>query len=287
MTPEEYCQEKTGGSGSSFYYSFLFLPPDQRRAITALYAFCREVDDVVDECREPDIARAKLAWWRNEIENLYSDKAEHPVGRALQPYVGAYKLEKAWFHEIVSGMEMDLVKTRYRTFDELRGYCYRVASVVGLLSASIFGYRHEATLAYASDLGLAFQLINIIRDVGEDAARGRIYLPLDDLARFRVEPGQLLKGLEDENFVALMKFQGDRARELCQQAIARLPAADRPNQMPGLIMAAVYLATLKKMNKDGFRVLRSRTSLTPVHKLWIAWRTARRERRLSKSQPRP
>ena len=282
MTPDSYCQEKAGGSGSSFYYSFMFLPKERRRAITALYAFCREVDDVVDECKEPQIAEIKLAWWRQEIENLYEQIPEHPVGKALVPAVAHYKLKKEYFHEIIDGMEMDLHKNRYSDFDDLGLYCYRAASAVGLLAASIFGYKDEATKEYAQKLGLAFQLTNIIRDVGEDARRNRIYIPADDLSRFNVSEADILQGIESDNFVALMQFQAERATQYYDEALSRLPDDDREQQLPGLIMAAIYFAVLNEIEKDGYHVLKQKISLTPLRKLWIAWRTLWREKRLQK-----
>jgi 15-cis-phytoene synthase len=174
MTPDEYCREKVAKSGSSFYYSFLFLPPERRSAITALYAFCREVDDVVDEQHEPTVARAKLAWWRQEVAHVYSGDAQHPVARALQTVVARYPLPQAHFQTVIDGMAMDLDQNRYLDFAALEQYCHRVAGVVGLMSAEIFGYEHADTRQYARDLGIAFQLTNILRDVGEDARRGRI-----------------------------------------------------------------------------------------------------------------
>ena len=177
MTPDQYCQQKASQSGSSFYYSFLFLPPARRRAITALYAFCREVDDVVDECTDVDIARTKLAWWRTEVAALYAGTARHPVAQALTNVVTPFNLPQTRLLEIIDGMEMDLNFNRYQDFKQLQLYCYRVAIVVGLLSAQIFGFNNRKTLKFAHDLGMAFQLTNIIRDVGEDARRNRIYLP--------------------------------------------------------------------------------------------------------------
>src|SRR5512141_3381740 len=173
MTPDEYCQQKAAQSGSSFYYSFLFLPAERRRAITALYAFCREVDDVADEVHDAGVARTKLAWWRTEVANLFAGQPQHPGTRALAPFVETCRLDAARLNEIIDGMEMDLTWHRYPDFESLRLYCHRVAGVVGQLSASIFGYRDPSTLEYAESLGLAFQLTNIIRDVGEDARRGR------------------------------------------------------------------------------------------------------------------
>ncbi len=273
MTPDEYCQQKAAASGSSFYYSFLFLPPLRRRAITALYAFCREVDDVVDECHDPQLAATKLAWWRQELARLYAGQPEHPVTQALQPVLAHFNLPQEQLLEIIDGMEMDLQQTRYLDFKALSLYCYRVASVVGLLAAEIFGYADRQTQKYAHDLGTAFQLTNIIRDVGEDARRGRVYLPLDELKRFEVPLADLFNARYSDNFRRLMEFQIERAEQYYTQAMSELPAADRKAQRPGLVMAAIYRTLLAEIRRDGCQVLSQRTSLTPVRKLWIAWRT--------------
>jgi len=273
MTPDEYCQQKAAASGSSFYYSFLFLPAERRRAITALYAFCREVDDVVDEASEMQIAAAKLAWWRTEIASLFAGKPQHPVTKALQPFISPFSLSKEHFGEIIDGMEMDLTQTRYLDWPGLERYCYRVAGVVGLLAASIFGYSDPRTLDYAKNLGIAFQLTNIIRDVGEDARKNRIYLPMDELKRFDVPAADILNGKHTPQFKALMEFQDQRARAYYDKAFAALPATDRRAQRPGLIMAAIYGTLLEEIARDGFRVLTQRTSLTPLRKFWIAWKT--------------
>ncbi|MGH8676916.1 MAG: presqualene diphosphate synthase HpnD [Burkholderiales bacterium] len=273
MSPEQYCEERAAKSGSSFYYSFLFLPPERRRAITALYAFCREVDDVVDECTDAAVARMKLAWWRSEIAAVFSGQAQHPVACALVPVVGQFKLPESRFQAIIDGMEMDLVHNRYADFDTLKHYCDHVAGVVGLMAAEIFGYRERATLRYAEELGTAFQLTNIIRDVGEDARRGRIYLPLDELSRFDLTPSDILQRKETESFRALIHFQIERAREYYGRAFSALPQADRRPQRPGLVMAAIYRTLLDKIEAGGCRVLNSRVTLSPIRKLWIAWKT--------------
>ena len=273
MTPDEYCQQKAAASGSSFYYSFLFLEPRRRQAITALYAFCREVDDVVDECTDPQVARSKLAWWRAEVAALYQGKASHPVTVALAQALKHYNLPQEQLLEIIDGMEMDLRQNRYLDFKALHLYCYRVASVVGLLAAEIFGYQERQTLKYAHDLGIAFQLTNIIRDVGEDARRGRIYLPQDELKRYQVSTRDILEGRYSDAFRALMEFQIERAESYYDQALAKLPRADRRAQRPGLVMAAIYRAMLKEIRRDRCRVLDRRIALTPLRKLWIAWRT--------------
>jgi phytoene synthase len=273
MNPHQYCQQRTAQSGSSFYYSFLFLPPPQRRAITALYAFCREVDDVVDECSDANVARLKLAWWRNEIASVYGGTPQHPVARALADTVAAFRLPQEHLQSIIDGMEMDLDRNRYPDFEALRVYCHRVAGVVGLLSAEIFGYRDPRTLSYAADLGLAFQLTNIIRDVGEDARRGRVYLPLDEMQRHGVTSAEITGARETENFRRLIEFQIERALGVYQQAYAQLPGIDRKAQRTGLVMAAIYRTLLEEIRADGCRVLTRRVSLTPVRKLWIAWTT--------------
>jgi phytoene synthase len=273
VTPDQYCQERAAASGSSFYYSFLFLEPRRRQAITALYAFCREVDDVVDECPDAELARTKLDWWRGELAALYVGRPSHPVTQALARSLKEFHLPQEQLLEIIDGMEMDLDQVRYADFKALHLYCYRVASVVGLLAAEIFGYSDRQTLKYAHDLGLAFQLTNIIRDVGEDARRGRIYLPQDELARFGVAEADLSSAHYSDNFRGLMEYQVARAQDTYQQAFAQLPAADRKTQRAGLIMAAIYRATLDEIVRDRFRVLDQRISLPPLRKLWLAGKT--------------
>ena len=273
MTPDQYCQQKAAASGSSFYYSFLFLPPERRRAITALYAFCREVDDAVDEASDAQRAAVKLAWWRAEVANLYAGTPQHPVTRALHPLLKVFSMDEKRLNEIIDGMEMDLTQTRYLDWPGLERYCYLVAGVVGLLAAGIFGYRDARTLEYAKALGIAFQLTNIIRDVGEDARKNRIYLPMEDLKAHNVPAADILQARETDAFRELMRFEAARARQYYAQAFERLPAGDRRAQRPGLIMAAIYRKLLDEIESDGFRVLTQRTSLTPVRKLFIAWKT--------------
>ncbi len=273
MNPDQYCQEKCAASGSSFYYSFLFLPTEKRRAIMALYAFCREVDDIVDECHDISLASTKLAWWRQEVARVWEGKAQHPVGLALQGVIGHINLPQEQLLEIIDGMEMDLQQSRYLDFKGLSLYCYRVASVVGLLAAEIFGYQDRQTQKYAHDLGMAFQLTNIVRDVGEDARRGRIYIPMDELKQFNVPAADILNARYSDNFSALMKFQAERAERYYAQALAALPAVDKKNQRPGLIMAAIYRTLLDEIRQENFQVLHQRIALTPVRKIWIAWKT--------------
>jgi phytoene synthase len=278
MTPDAYCQDKAARSGSSFYYSFMFLPPERRRAITALYAYCREVDDVVDECSDVGVARTKLAWWREELLRLESGQPQHPVTQALQPHMQALSLRIEHLRAVIDGMAMDLEQHRYLDFEALQLYCHRVAGVVGIMSASIFGYSRAETLSYAERLGLAFQLTNIIRDVGEDARKGRIYLPLSDLRQFGVHEQDVLRGRSSPEFFEMMRMQSGRARSIYREALGYLPEEDRPTQRPGLIMASIYSTLLDEIERDGFRTLTHRTSLTPLRKLWLAWRTWRRPR---------
>ena len=282
MTPQEYCQNKAASSGSSFYYSFLFLPTEQRKAIIALYAFCREVDDVVDECSNEEIAQNKLEWWRNEIGQLFEGTPSHPVTKALQPVIEQFNLPIEHFIEIIDGMQMDLEYNAYPTFKELSLYCHRVASIVGLMSIEIFGYEDRNTLKYAHDLGMAFQLTNILRDVREDAERGRIYLPLDELEKFNVSPEDILALKNTEQMNALFAFQANRAREYYQRAFQHLPDGDRYRQLCGLVMAAIYETTLTEIEQDNYQVMKHRIRLTPLRKLWIAWKTYRSERKRHK-----
>jgi len=273
MSPDDYCQQKAAQSGSSFYYSFMFLAPERRRAITALYAFCREVDDAVDEPADPQVARAKLEWWRHEVAQLYAGHAQHPVTRALVPAIGPFNIQHRQLGEIMDGMEMDLTQNRYPDFESLRLYCHRVAGVVGQLAASIFGYRNPKTIEYAENLGLAFQLTNIIRDVGEDARKNRIYVPSDEMQRFGVSAADVLNAQHTENFSRLIEFQVQRVENCYAEALAALPAEDRRAQRPGLVMAAIYRTVLEEIGRDGYQVLTRRTTLTPIRKLWIAWKT--------------
>ena len=273
MSPDAYCQEKTVQSGSSFYYAFRYLAPERRRAITALYAFCREVDDTVDECTDESIARIKLAWWRTEVSAMYAGTPTHPVMLALQPHLALYDLQQKHLQAIIDGMEMDLNQTRYLDYPAMQRYCWHVASVVGILSASIFGVSNPKTLEYAEKLGLAFQLTNIIRDVGEDARKGRIYLPVNELQQFGVTAADLLNARHSDKFENLMRFQVERAKKVYDDAFALLPTEDRRAQRPGLMMAAIYRTLLDEIERDNFHVLTQRISLTPLRKLWLAWKT--------------
>lgn len=277
MTPDEYCQEKTQQSSSSFYYSFLFLTDVQRQAMTALYAFCREVDDIVDECSDVSVAANKLNWWREEIQSVFHGQPNHPVAIALQSSVNQYPLKESYFQELITGMEMDLSYKRYPDFNKLSLYCYRVASIVGLLTIEILGYKHQSTHDYAHNLGIALQLINILRDVKEDAARGRIYIPQDELQRFSVTQDMLSKGQSNNNTRKLFEFQAQRAEQFYNRAFESLTQEDRYAQRTGIIMAEIYHELLKKIKAQNYPVLDRRIKIAKLKKLWIAWTTARRE----------
>nr|WP_245180009.1 presqualene diphosphate synthase HpnD [Cupriavidus sp. LEh25] len=273
VTPDQYCQEKVAQSGSSFYYSFLFLPAERRRAITALYAWCREVDDVVDDTHDTGLAHQQLDWWRAELRRLFDGAPTHPTTQALQPHVAGAALPQGEMAEVLDGMEMDLTQTRYLDEAGLNRYCHCVAGVVGTLSARLFGYTDPKTLEFAEKLGLSLQLVNILRDVGEDARRGRIYLPVSTLQQFQVPASEILKGQHSERFVALMQYHAERARRLYREALAALPRQDRRAQRAGLLMGAIYHALLDELEASQFQVLSQRIGLTPLRKLWIAWKT--------------
>lgn len=272
MSPQDYVQQKAAASGSSFYYAFLFLPPDRRAAITAFYAFCREVDDVVDEVSDPGVAATKLAWWQKEVQQAFSGQSSHPVMQALMPHAAVFGIQAEHLLAVVEGCQMDLQQTRYLDYPGLQRYCHLVAGVVGEVAARIFGQTDEATTRYAHTLGLAFQLTNIVRDVGEDAMRGRIYLPMDELQRFGVTAQELLERRYSDRFTALMRFQAERAHALYEQALALLPDSDRRDQKPGLMMASIYRTLLREIEASEFKVLHQRIALTPLRKLWLAWK---------------
>lgn len=295
---DHYCQQKAAQSGSSFYYSFRFLPPKQQQAIIAVYAFCREVDDIVDNYSDRSVAQKKLLWWAAELERIFPETnpsnpanpsnllskdenetiilPEHPVGRALAKARSHFKLQKYLFEEILQGMMMDLNYQGYQTFDDLRLYCHCVASAVGLIAAEIFGYQDIRTLEYARNLGVALQLVNIIRDIGEDASRGRIYIPETELAQFSLTAEDILNKRYSDNFVNLMRFQCERARSYYQKALNALPEVDKYTQRSGLMMAEIYFTVLSEIEKLDFRVFHQRVGLTPIRKLWLAWKTTRK-----------
>jgi phytoene synthase len=273
MNPDEYCRQKAVARGSSAYYAMLFLPPERRRAITALRAFCREVAGVVDECSDSQIARTKLAWWRTEIGELFSGRARHPVTIALLPHLETSRLTAERLIGIIDGRELALAQTRFLDFTGLAHYCGHASGSMELAAAEVLGYGNPGTAEYARNLGIAFQLTRVICNAGADARRNRIYLPMDELKRFDVPAADILQSRHSDNFARLMAYQARRAEALYDSTLRSLPAEDRRAQRPGLIMASIHRATLAEVERDGFRVLTHRTSLTPLRKFWLAWKT--------------
>lgn len=274
MNPQQYCAAKAAASGSSFVSAFRFLPVAQREAMTAVYAYCRELDDIVDDCSDPHVAAHTLLWWRQDLDKAYHGQAEHPVNRALVEAIQKFNLPQDELVALIDGMEMDLRLVRYADFATLSDYCYHVAGVVGRLIARILGFRDVAVLDYADKMGLALQLTNIIRDVGEDARMGRIYLPSDELARFGVSETQILQGLGGKAFEDLMAFQIERAQKTYREALALLPASERRSQRAGLMMAAIYHALLEEIALDGAgNVLKYKLAIPKARKIRIALKT--------------
>jgi 15-cis-phytoene synthase len=273
MSPDQYCCQRAGNPRSIHYYSLLFLSADRRRALTALFAFWQELRDIADETSDANIARAKLEWWHEELGRVYHGRAQHPVGRVLAQIVRCYGVDEAELQDVITGMAMDLQYNAYPDFEALEVYCRRRSGVVGILSAKVFGYIDQRTLDYASELGVAFQLTTIIRDVGADVRRNRIRLPLHELATHDITIDELEHGRETQNFRNLMDFQIARAHSFYQRAYAKLPAVDRAAQRPGLIVAAIAQTLLREIANDPAVVLRNRVELTPVRMFWIACRT--------------
>ena len=274
MNPLIYCQEKAQSSGSSFLAGFRFLPEQQKNAMTILYAYCRELDDVVDDCLDINIARQTLAWWRKDLDKIFTQKQpEHPINQALCEIVDMFSLPKDELEDIINGMEMDLHHVRYQNFTDLQYYCHRVAGVVGRLIVRILGFSENQTLAYADKLGLALQLTNIIRDVGEDARNGRIYLPLDELAQFGVSQESILSYQPNQSFEKLMDFQIMRAREIYRVAMSLLPEKDKKRQKVGTVMGGIYYALLEEIARDGgANVLKYKIRIPSPRKFRIAMR---------------
>ena len=271
MTPQQYCINKTNKSGSSFLPAFYFLGKEKKMALTALYAFCREVDDIVDGCDDYKEGRKKLNWWSLEVSRLFSGTPQHPVTKLLVNYIYKFDLDEKYFNEIIDGMEMDLNFNRYENFTKLQLYCYRAASAVGILSAKIFGFNNINTLKYAHDMGIALQLTNIIRDLGEDAKRGRIYIPLDELKLFDLTETDILNCTNHKKIKKLVIFLSERAQNFFFSAVEHLPAEDKRKQLPGLMMGNIYFVLLKKIViSDPEKILNKRTLLSPYRRVIIA-----------------
>jgi phytoene synthase len=265
----QFCRALTKASRSNFTYAFLFLPRREREALYAIYAFCRMTDDLVDEADGPAV-EDRLAGWRRELEAAVRGEASHPVTRRLGDTIREYRIPPHYFQELVDGMEMDLVKSRYASFAELAEYCHRVAGVVGLMCIEVFGYSRPETREYAERLGTAFQLTNILRDLGTDAARGRLYLPLEELTRFGVSEADILTGRLTPAFRSLMRFEVERARGFYAAAEAVLPVVDRPRMLPARIMSAIYRRLLERIEAEEYDVFSRRIRLSRPHRLTLA-----------------
>jgi phytoene synthase len=262
-------------SRSSFYYAFLFLPREKREALDAVYSFCRLVDDAADEAVSPDDARARLAAWRRALDQVYGAAEApdcDPVVVELRRAVRRFPIRRADLEAVIEGCEWDAVRTRYETWDELRAYCLRVASAVGLACIEIFGYTDERTRDYAVDLGIALQLTNIVRDVDEDAARGRIYLPREDLRAFGVDEAALLAGrAEPAPLERLLAFEAGRARLHFLRARATIGRAERDRLVVAEIMGDIYYALLERLERQRFP-RRARTTVPTAVKAGLALR---------------
>lgn len=280
MRPEEYCQNKAARPGTSLYYSLLFLPETQRHAATALYAYQREIRETAVECADIGVAQAKLQWWQEEIERLFANRPRHPVTQALAEPIKRYDLPQAFFLKVIEGGSRDSGQFTYPSFRALASHCYQIAGIIGRMAAEVYGYQSPLTRKYAENLGIALRLTHILRNIRQDAEQRRIYLPRDELIHFKVtEEDILTKNDNSEGIQALLAYQANRIRRYFQMALADLDPSDRYLQRAGLIQSALQLAALNAMEKDGYPVLQRRVSLTPLYKLWIAWRTMRRARR--------
>lgn len=282
INPNSYCEKKLIESGSNFSFAFKMLNPAQQQALTAVYAFCREVDDTVDEASDSSLASKKITWWCSEIDRVYQNKAQHPIGIALEESVQNFNLEKKYFDQMLHGMKMDLMYFGYETFEDLIVYCHCVASTAGLLAAGIFGFTDKGTLEYAKTLGLALQWINMIRDLGEDADRGRVYFPEVELKKFYLTPEKIIQKKDSENLRSFLLFQAERARNFYKKAISFLPICDRYKQRPGIIMAEIYFSLLNEIQKQDFAIFENSITLPAMKKIFIVSKTMIRERKYAK-----
>lgn len=272
MNATQFVSRLTRKSRSNFFYAFLFLPRPQRQAIFAVYAFCRMVDDAVDQSGDRSIQRQELVRWRDEVARAFDGVPLHPAGERLQQVVRAFPVPRQALLDVIAGVEMDLDHATYATFDDLYPYCYRVASAVGLCCIEIFGYRNPQARQYAVDLGIALQLTNILRDVEIDARMGRVYLPQEDLRRFGVRAADLEAGRHSPGFVELMRWEASRAREYYTRAWAALPAEDRRRLFAAEIMGHTYFALLRAIEARDYRVFGTRVTVPAPRRLAIALR---------------
>lgn len=283
MNSDTYCEEKGAPPGSTAYYRRLFLPRPQQRAVTALFAFCRDVVAIADEVSAIDAARMKLAWWGEEIERLYAGRPRHPVTQALLPHVEERGLQRALFEQFLAGAAMDIDHPGHADRSQLLAQV-RHKAAAQRLESEICGYREASTRDFAEQLGIALELVRILRDVRADAQRGRVFIPADRLEAHGVRAGELMQPSTPDHVRALLAEEASRIRERFDRALAALPAIDQEAQCSGLVAAAIQRRLLAEIERDGYRVLQHRIDLTPVRKLWIAWRTVRRAVRTTARQ---
>ncbi|MFO1372882.1 MAG: squalene/phytoene synthase family protein [Candidatus Competibacteraceae bacterium] len=279
MTPDEYCLNQAARLGSDFYYSLLGLPLAQRQALIAIQAFHIEIAQIVDECRDSGVARTKLDWWRTELGELFAGTSQHPVTRALQPRLTVFNLPEEYFREILDGLAMDLDYDVYPTFTELTLYAHRRGSIPALLAAEILGYHDRRTTRFAHEAGVLLLLLDLLYNVRHHAQHGRFYLPEDEMQRFGVTPSDLLTAQTTDRVRHLFAFQAERIREYHRRTLDYLPEQDRYSQISLLIRLELAMVLLAEITDDGYRLLEQRISLTPLRKLWLAWRLQYYERR--------
>jgi len=283
QSPEAYCKQKTRASGSSFAYAFGFLSKQQCRAMMALYAFCRDVDDIADDIEDKKEAARQISQWHDEIEHVFQGKPSHPIGHELHWAKQHFAWDKELFYEMLDGMLTDISARAFIKEGDLSLYCYRVAGVVGLLTIEIFGYQHRQSRHFATTLGNALQLTNILRDVQEDMQRERIYLPQSARIRFKVTDQDIYDGKMTDNLQGLLTYYGEKAETAYQQALEQLPIEDRISLRPAIIMAAIYYAQLKRMKSFNFDIWQHSGRIPSWQKMLIAWKTWRYEKKYEKS----
>lgn len=280
MSPDDYCQQLAAPPGSDFRYSLLGLPLAQRQSLTAVGAFYRETAQIVGECQDSSIARAKLDWWREEIGRLYAGEAQHPVTRALRPHLATFNLPEEYFREILDGAAMDLDYDLYPSFGELTLYVHRRGSVPALLTAEILNYQdRRATPRFAHEAGATLLLFELLYGVRQNAQQGKLYLPEDEMRRYGVLPGDLLAAQTTDRLRQLFAAQAERIFDYHRRALEHLPPQDRYAQSPLLIRLELTAALLTEIAEEGYRLLEQRIQLTPLRKLWLAWRRQRHEKR--------
>ena len=272
MKPDEYCRDQAAPTGSSFYYSVLFLSAEKRHALTALFAFCREIEDSARECSDPALGQIKLNWWRQELATAFGGRAQHPVTQALLPVAARFGLPQELLLQLIGGVESGLLINRYADFRSLQDYCCRTSGLAEQLAARILGLSDPNALKHAQQLGLAFGLTHVILNTRGDAIHNRILLPQDELERFGVSAADILNLHETENLKKLIEFAIDKAESCYNRATSEFSAVERKALRARMALAAIYRSLLREIRKDGCRILLRRVDLTPIRKLWLAWK---------------